>query len=187
MHLTEQIKNYTPYNEQEARDQMQMLQYMSHTSDYLTRENPIAHFSASVWTLNQSYTKTLMVYHNIFNSWSWVGGHADGEPDLCAVALRELQEETGIKQASLLKPDIFSLETLTVNGHIKRGVYVPCHLHFNITYLAVADESAPLRIKPDENQNVSWLPLSDALTLPTEPWMIDVIYTKLIQKCKYLS
>ena len=34
-----------------------------------------------------------MVYHNIYNSWSWLGGHADGETDLLAVALREVKEE----------------------------------------------------------------------------------------------
>lgn len=187
MHLTEQIKKYIPCNEQEERDQAQMLHFMGHTPDCLTRKNTIAHFSASIWTLNPSYTKTLMIYHNIYDSWSWIGGHADGDPDLCAVALRELQEETGVENAVLVSPDIFSLETLTVNGHMKKGIYVPSHLHLNVTYLAVAEESAPLRIKPDENQKVSWFTFSDALTLPTESWMIERIYAKLIQKCVRLK
>ena len=62
------------------------------------------------------------------------------------MALRELQEETGVGHATLITPDIFSLETLTVNGHIKNGVYVPSHLHMNITYLAQADENETLMI-----------------------------------------
>ena len=35
-------------------------------------------------------------WHNIYQSWSWIGGHADGVADLRAVALRELEEETGV-------------------------------------------------------------------------------------------
>ena len=44
-----------------------------------------------------------MIYHNIYNSWAWPGGHADGESDLLGVAMREVMEETGIKN---LKPFI---------------------------------------------------------------------------------
>ena len=112
MGLYEDIKNYSPINEQEERDKAVMLQYMQENSNYLDRANQIAHFSASVWTINKEHTKTLMVYHNIYNSWSWIGGHADGVEDLRSVAMRELQEETGVKSGALISEDIFSLETL---------------------------------------------------------------------------
>ena len=140
MSLYEDIKNYMPVNEQEAKDKEQMLQFIRQNDNYLLRENQVAHFTASVWTVNKEHTKTLMVYHNIYDSWSWIGGHADGVEDLCSVAMRELQEETGVGNAVLAGRDIFSLETLTVDGHVKKGVYVPGHLHFNVTYLAKADE-----------------------------------------------
>ncbi len=115
MSLYADIKKYTPANEQEARDKEQMLLYMKHNKDYLFRENRTAHVTASAWTVNKERTKTLMVYHNIYNSWSWIGGHSDGEEDLRLVAMRELQEETGVKNAILVSPEIFSLELLTVN------------------------------------------------------------------------
>lgn len=183
MDLYQDIRNYHPGNEQEECDREQMLQYMAHNSNYLDRTDQIAHFSASIWTINKEHTKTLMVYHNIYNSWSWIGGHADGETDLCAVAMRELQEETGVANASLVSKEIFSLETMTVNGHIKRGVYVPCHLHFNVTYLAEADEKEELIVNRDENQAVKWWSFEEALRVPKEPWMVEHIYKKLIEKC----
>lgn len=184
MSLYEDIKNYIPVNEQEERDKAQMLQFMSSNPNCLSRDNQVAHFTASMWTVNKERTKTLMVYHNIYNSWSWIGGHADGEEDLCGVALRELQEETGVRNAALISNRIFSLETLTVDGHVKKGVYVPSHLHFNVTYLAEAEESETLIVNEEENKAVKWWPFEEALEASTEPWMIENVYKKLMQKCE---
>ena len=183
MNLYDDIKNYKPVNEQEARDQLQMLRFIKHNPDYLERENQIAHVTTSIWTINKDCTKTLMVYHNIYNSWSWIGGHADGMEDLRAVALRELQEETGVQNAALASEEIFSLESLTVDGHVRKGIYVPSHLHLNVTYLAVADENEELRVNEDENQAVKWWTFEEALKASTEPWFVEHIYKKLIAKC----
>ena len=184
MSLYHEIQKYTPVNQQEEQDQKLVLKYMENCSDYLDRENQIAHFTASIWTINPERTKTLMVYHNIYDSWSWIGGHADGMEDLRSVAMRELQEETGVRDAALLGGDIFSLESLTVNGHVKRGRYVPSHLHLNVTYLAEAREQEALIVNADENQAVKWWSFEDALRVPNEPWMITHVYKKLVEKCK---
>ena len=187
MKLFEKIKNYTPVNEQELNDKEQMLAFMQANDNCLTRENTVAHFTTSIWTVNKERTKTLMVYHNIYNSWSWIGGHADGVENLAEVALRELQEETGVKNARLVSDEIFSIETLTVDGHIKKGNYVPCHLHFNVTYLAEADEAEALVVKEDENQAVKWFTFEEALEVSTEPWMVEHVYKKLIAKSESVS
>ncbi len=184
MGLINEIKNYNPINEQEMHDKEIMLAFMKEHSDYLSRENQIAHFTTSIWTVNKERTKTLMVYHNIYDSWSWIGGHADGEEDLAAVALRELQEETGVKNAKLVSNDILSLEILTVSGHMKKGTYVPSHLHFNVTYLAEADEKENLVVNADENQAVKWWSLEEALRVSKEPWMVEWIYKKLVERCR---
>lgn len=184
MKLFEDIKNYKPSNGQEACDREQMLRYMEHNTDCLVRENKTAHFTASVWTVNPARTKTLMVYHNIYNSWSWIGGHADGSEDLRSVALRELREETGVANAVLVSPEIFSLEILTVDGHMREGVYVPSHLHLNITYLAEVEESERLVVSKEENQAVKWWSFEDALKVSTEPWFVEWVYKKLIARCR---
>lgn len=184
MRLFEEIKAYRSMNEQEAADQKVMMDFIGKHPDCLLRDNLIAHFTASIWTVNQARTKTLMVYHNIYNSWSWIGGHADGEEDLKAVALRELQEETGVRHARLVSDDIFSLEMLTVDGHVKRGKYVPSHLHLNVTYLAEADENEELTVKADENKGVRWFENEDALKASTEPWFVENVYKKLMKKCE---
>ena len=182
MGLIHDIENYIPVNEQEENDKEVMLDYMQKNSDYLTRENEVAHFTTSIWTINKERTKTLMVYHNIYDSWSWIGGHADGEEDLASVALRELKEETGVESVTLVCKEIFSLEILTVDGHMKKGKYVPSHLHFNVTYLAEADEDQMLIVNEDENKGVKWFSFEDAIKASSEPWMVERVYRKLIKK-----
>lgn len=184
MNLYQQLQQYHPYNEQEANDCDVMLRLLEHDSDIFVRENRTAHFTASSWLLNKSHDKVLLIYHNIYQSWSWTGGHADGERDLLSVAMREAMEETGVSEVTPVNRDIFSLEILTVDGHEKRGVYVPSHLHLNVTYLLETDEEAVLRVKPDENSGVKWFGLEEALAACSEPWMIERVYKKLNEKLK---
>ena len=179
MKIVEEIKKYRPCNEQEQRDKAVILAFLENDEDAFLRSNLLAHMTASSWIVNPERTKTLMVYHNIYDSWSWTGGHADGETDLLSVALREAREETGIAHVRPVSPEIFSLEVLTVDGHEKRGEYVPSHLHLNVTYLLEAEESDTLHICKEENSGVAWFTLEKALKASTEPWFVERIYKKL--------
>lgn len=184
MNFKEQIENYKPYNEQEEKDKQTMLKYINTFDDVLTRSNEFAHFTASSWVVNKERTKVLMIYHNIYKSWAWTGGHADGESDLLSVAIRELKEETGVNEVKVLDNEIFSLEIVTVNGHIKRGKYVSSHVHLNLTYFLEVDESETLHIKEDENSGVRWINVEDIEKFSNEKWMIENIYKKLEEKMK---
>ena len=154
--LKQQIQNYQPYNEQEIKDKEVMLKYLATFDNLLTRKNEFAHFTASAWVVNKERTKVLMIYHNIYQSWAWTGGHADGEE---------------------------SLEILTVNGHVKRGKYVSSHLHLNLTFLMEADEQEATKIKQDENSGVKWVSIEEATKVTNEVQMMP-IYEKLNQKLK---
>lgn len=78
------------------------------------------------------------------------------------------------------------MEILTVDGHEKRGQYVPSHLHLNVTYLFEADFDAALQNKPDENSAVDWICMDEISQKSSEPWLIQRIYPKLIAKSKQL-
>lgn len=188
---TEELRNeleaYKPYNEQEEKDKQTMLKYIDTFNDVLTRKNEFGHFTASSWVLNKERTKVLMIYHNIYQSWAWTGGHADGESNLLDVALREVKEETGIQKVKPIQENPFSLEIVCVNGHIKRGKYVSSHVHLNVTYLLEADESEELKIKEDENNGVKWVDIDKAVALSSEDWVRYNIYQKLNNKIKGLK
>lgn len=178
---------YQPYNQQEEKDRTQILKWIDSGMDILTRNNTTAHLTASAWVVNPDHTKVLMVYHNIYDSWSWMGGHADGESDLLATAIREVKEESGIHDVRPLTEDIFSLEVLTVDGHVKRGEYVSSHLHLNITYLLEADDQQEVHMKEDENSGVKWFGLSDAVKASCEPWFRTHVYSKLNEKLEVFN
>ena len=177
--LAGQLAEYRPVNEQEACDRALMLRFLEEGERPFERANRLAHFTASAWVTNARRDRVLMIWHNIYRSWAWTGGHADGETDLYAVARREACEESGLVGLRALSEAPVSLEILTVNGHEKRGEYVPSHLHLNVTYLFEADDGLPLRVKPDENSGARWFAPAEAIAACTEPWMARRIYEKL--------
>ena len=182
MNMRKAIEAYRPFNEQEARDKAVILDFLEHHEDAYLRTNLLAHMTASAWVVNPERSQVLMVYHKLYDSWSWTGGHADGERDLLAVALREVREETGVHNVRPVSEEIYSLEVLTVDGHEKHGEYVPSHLHLNVTYLLEADEHDALTVCEEENSGVRWFALEDALKASTEPWFVERIYQKLNKK-----
>ena len=183
MTLRETIESFQPSCEQEREDRRMMLKYLDEFSDVLTRANETCHFTGSSWIVNPARTKVLMLYHNIYDSWAWSGGHADGEADMLSVALREAREETGIAHVRPVTRELYSVEILTVNAHVKRGRYVVPHLHLNLTYLLEADDAQAVREKPDENSAVRWFPIEDAPEASSEPDM-RVVYRKLNEKLR---
>ena len=182
--LKESLEKFNPYNEQEEVERKIMLKYINDFDDVLTRQNEYGHFTSSAFVLNKERTKILMIYHKIYNSWAWVGGHSDGDSDLLYVAMKEAKEETGIKNVAPISKNIYSLELINVNGHEKREKYVGSHVHLNVTYLLEADENEKIHIKEDENSGVKWVPIDKILEVSSEPWVRDRVYAKIISKMK---
>lgn len=180
----QEIRQYKPYNEQEEKDKALILTCMDAYDNLLTRENPVAHFSSSGFIINKTRDKVLMIHHNIYNAWSWTGGHTDGETDFLGVAIREAQEETGVQEVKVLSEGILSLDVLPVPAHIKKGVYVSAHLHLSIAYLVEVDEEELLKVKPDENSGVKWISIEELdKYVDNEPDMI-ILYKKFLEKMK---
>lgn len=182
----EMLKNYVPYNEQEKEDIAIIIKAEEIFGDILNRTNQFCHLTSSAFVINKEHTKVLSAYHNIYNSWSWLGGHADGDDDMLYVAQKEVKEESSLQDFSVIGNSPISIEILPVSSHIKRGKYVASHTHLNITYLFEADENQLIHIKEDENSGIAWLTFDELLTKSTEPYMISV-YKKIIERIKQLD
>ena len=157
MEWVKQIERYNPINEQEKKDKEIILDFINKNDNVLFRDNEIAHITSSGFIVNKSRNKTLMIHHNIYNSWGWTGGHAE--------------EETGIKHVKPIIDDICSIDILPVNAHIKRGKYVASHLHLSVAYLLEADENEKLVVKVDENSDVKWIDIDKIFEVSNEGYL----------------
>ena len=179
--LWEEIGEYSPKTEQEHGDYRVITGLLKEYGERLLyRDLETFHFTSSGLIVNSQRNKVLFVHHKIYHTWCWTGGHADGDPDLLAVALREAEEETGVV-CRLWGSGIASLDILPVAGHWRRGVYVPPHLHLNAAYLLEAREDAPVQVCPEENTGVQWFPLEEVETRSGEPQIIAV-YRKMLDQ-----
>lgn len=158
--VREVVENYVPRDAREEKDKQQMLRFIDSFDDVLTRDNTLGHFTASSFIVDKNKTKMLAIYHTIGNGWAHPGGHADGEKDFLSVAVREAKEETGL-DVNVLDERPFLLSVNPVSGHMKKGVFVSSHLHFDVFYLMEADDAAPLVFREDESKGVKWIPFDD--------------------------
>lgn len=182
-----QILEYTPQNEQESSDKRVILDYIETFPDnILLRTNEFAHLTSSGFVMNKTLDKVLMIHHNIYNTWAWTGGHADGDTDLLYIALKEATEETGVTKLTPLDGKINSIDILPVWGHTKRDHYVSAHLHLNVSYILIADEDAVLHVNEDETSGVKWIPTDKIEDYSNEPDIITVYY-KLIERARYIK
>ena len=94
-------------------------------------------------------------------------------------AQKEAKEETGLSNLKLLSDGIFGIQILPVDSHIKRGKFVPSHLHLDCCFLFEANEEDNLKIKEDENSGVKWVNIDDVIELTNENRMKPI--------CKYVS
>ena len=135
MDLLRELAVYRPWNEQEERDCAELLRRLHSGEELYSRDNAAAHLTVSAWVVSPDRSQVLMAYHKLYDSWAWLGGHADGDRDLLAVALREVREESGLTDVRPVSEQIYSLEksfsgTSTVNFyqthkqvHVSRRYY----------------------------------------------------------------
>lgn len=182
MDILSELDAYLPWNDQEERNRDELLRRLQSGESLYTRDNTAAHLTASAWVVSPDRRQVLLAYHNLYHSWAWLGGHADGDRDLLSAALREVREESELTDVRPVTDAIYSLEILSVNGHEKHGAYISSHLHLNLTYLLEANPAAIIRCKPDENSRIGWFSPQDAVDASSEPWFRERIYKKLNAK-----
>lgn len=182
----QEFKRYKPRNVQEEVDKNAIIDFVDKNEDCLLRSNLIAHITSSAFVVNKEMNKVLFVHHNIYNSWGWVGGHNDGNPNLLEVAIKEAIEETGVSYVSPYSNEMISVDVIQVENHIKNGLFVGDHLHLNATYLLIASEDDKLIVKEDENSGVQWFNIDEVMNHVSED-RIKSVYNKIFDRIKELN
>src|SRR5690349_6649434 len=125
------------------------------------RDHLPGHITGSAWILNKKRTHVLMVHHVKLNKWLQPGGHADGVEDILSVAMREVNEETGLIHFKELVPGIFDLDIHTIPARPD----FPEHLHYDVRFALVATEDEDDLEVSEESHDVRWVSLLDVTRL----------------------
>lgn len=128
--------------------------------DPFVRERLEGHFTASALVLSRDRTRTLLTHHRKLGLWLQPGGHADGDRDLMRVALRETEEETGLRDVRVA-PDILDLDRHRIPEH--KGV--PAHWHYDVRYVVHAGVDETFVVSA-ESHALAWRPLLEVSADP---------------------
>lgn len=128
--------------------------------DCLLRSNLAGHLTAAACVVDPARGRILLIHHRKLGKWLQPGGHADGDADLLAVALKETREETGAAGLTALSEGVFDLDV----HPIPKRSEVPEHLHYDVRFLLGADSTAPLRANR-EVLGAAWVDLGEVQTL----------------------
>ena len=131
------------------------------------RDHLPGHITGSAWVVNQDRTKVLLHHHRKLNKWLQAGGHADGDTNVLAVALRELEEETGVSKVIQLGAGIFDLDIHPIPARQD----FPEHLHFDVRFCFEANDSDSIAVS-DESLDVKWVTLEEMNLLTSNPSML---------------
>jgi 8-oxo-dGTP pyrophosphatase MutT (NUDIX family) len=123
--------------------------------DCFSRSCAPGHITASAWILSHDRESFLLTHHRKLRRWLQLGGHADGDPDVRSVALREAREESGMDAFEFLQDDPIDLDVHVIPARKTE----PRHEHHDIRFLLVASEEQTLRIS-DESLDLRWFPCS---------------------------
>lgn len=185
MNILEQIKNIKVIDDKQRSEIQACVNFIEKhpDGDFYTRDNIIGHVCVSAWIVNKNNDKVLMVYHNIYDSFCWVGGHADGDKDLLNVAKKETSEETGLNEKDLKvlnNGEPIDVIMQCVIPHEKRGKWVAPHLHLTVVFAFEADDTLSIRKLESENSDVKWLKISEINNIIKEEHMKH-IYDRLVK------
>jgi 8-oxo-dGTP pyrophosphatase MutT (NUDIX family) len=125
------------------------------SNDVFQRTHLPGHITGSAWIVNKTKDQTLLVHHAKLNKWVQPGGHADGDENVLQVALREAEEETGLKNFKITET-IFDIDIHT----IPERKDFPQHQHYDIRYLLEADTNEQIVVS-EESHDVKWIVLSE--------------------------
>jgi 8-oxo-dGTP pyrophosphatase MutT (NUDIX family) len=175
MHRTAVLKLLRAYatralDAHEAAMTADTIRFVQAHEDCLLRSQLSGHLTGSAWVVDAGRTRTLLTHHRKLDKWLQLGGHADGDPDLRAVALREAREESGLTRLRAVSAEIFDLDRHWIPARKAE----PAHWHYDLRFLIEADQAELLAVS-DESHDLAWVELARVTALNPEESMARMV------------
>jgi 8-oxo-dGTP pyrophosphatase MutT (NUDIX family) len=163
---------YTPQDQHEQQAKIAMLDFLNQNPTCFNRDLQAGHFTASCWLLNPTADKVLLTQHAKLGVWLQLGGHCDGDSNILNVALREAEEESGLKNIVAVSDQIFDIDIHKIPAHKNEAT----HLHYDVRFLLQAQGDDRITIS-DESKDLQWFSKNMEL-LPTRETSILRMFNK---------
>ncbi|MCE7039851.1 NUDIX hydrolase [Dyadobacter sp. CY312] len=146
---------YNTTDVEEAEMLTEMKNFVATNKDCFERTFAPGHVTASGWIVSETGDQVLLMHHRKLNRWFQPGGHCDGDPDVLAVARKEVEEETGLLNFRLANEGIFDVDIHLIPANSKDAA----HYHYDVRFLFKADAQTELVIN-SESRDLRWISLS---------------------------
>jgi len=130
--------------------------FVNDHEDCFERHLAVGHITGSAWIVSEDGGETLLTHHAKLDIWVQPGGHADGDPDVLAVAMREAEEETGLLSLTPEREEIFDLDVHRIPARKNE----PGHDHFDVRFLLRQSGDRSYRVS-EESHDLAWVPLGE--------------------------
>ncbi|HZZ18828.1 MAG TPA: NUDIX hydrolase [Opitutaceae bacterium] len=160
----------TDLSPMEAMAVGQTMRFVTEHPDCLLRTCLKGHLTGSAWIVSPDRRMTLLTHHGKLDKWLQLGGHADGDPDLLAVAMREANEESGLTRIRPVTRALFDVDRHRIPA---RGDE-PEHWHHDLRFMIEADPAEPLVIS-SESKELSWVEVAKVTSLNPEESMARMV------------
>ncbi len=161
-HLLESLEFFEQspfYTAEEHENYDTLIEFITANPGCFERDNP-GHITGSVWIINEAGTHALLTHHKKLGMWLQLGGHADGEPHIPTVAMKEAREESGIEDLEFVIAGIFDIDIHPIPNK--------CLAHYDIRYLLKAGPHATYTVSP-ESHDLAWVPIEKLSEYTTAP------------------
>jgi 8-oxo-dGTP pyrophosphatase MutT (NUDIX family) len=130
------------------------IEFIEAHHDCCERSLEVGHLTGSAWIVDESRSHVLMTHHRKLNRWLQLGGHADGDFDLLAVALREANEESGVTGFRVLSAKPFDVDVHLIPARGEESA----HYHYDVCFELESARDAPLTVS-EESHRLEWIPV----------------------------
>jgi 8-oxo-dGTP pyrophosphatase MutT (NUDIX family) len=154
----------------EAAMTAETIRFVETQADCLLRSCGPGHLTGSAWVVDPERGRTLLTHHRKLDKWLQLGGHADGDGDLLAVAEREAREESGLAGVHAVSREIFDLDRHWIPE--RKGE--PGHFHYDLRFMLVADPRERI-VVTSESKDLAWVPLEQVTQLNPEESMARMV------------
>jgi len=161
--LLQLLTAHHPIDAEEDRSRGRLLDFVAAHADCFKRTLAVGHVTGSAWLLDRGRSRTLLTFHRKLGRWLQLGGHADGDPDVLSVALREAREESGIDGIEPESPEIFDVDV----HRIPARPHEPEHDHYDVRFLLRVTGDDEFRVG-EESLSLRWFSSDELARIDTD-------------------